>query len=92
MVEAMYPVIEDSLSKVGAVEAYNNVMGKFQSFPFVQDIKANLTNHVAKKGVDGIFHYIAEEEAAIRKDPLKQTTEILKKVFFDPAVAHVPEL
>jgi hypothetical protein len=29
----------------------------------------------------GIFHYMAEEEAAIRKNPVKRTTSILKKVF-----------
>jgi hypothetical protein len=28
-----------------------------------------------------IFHYIAQEEAAIRNDPLRQTSELLKKVF-----------
>jgi hypothetical protein len=31
--------------------------------------------------MDGIFFYIAKEEAAIRKDPLKQTTALLRKVF-----------
>jgi hypothetical protein len=30
---------------------------------------------------DGMFYYIAQEEAAIRKDPVKQSTELLKKVF-----------
>jgi hypothetical protein len=31
--------------------------------------------------MDGIFHYMAVEEAAIRKDPVKRTTDLLKKVF-----------
>jgi len=31
--------------------------------------------------LNGVFHYMAEEEAAIRKNPVKRTTEILKKVF-----------
>jgi hypothetical protein len=29
----------------------------------------------------GIFHYMAAEEASIRENPAKQTTELLKRVF-----------
>jgi len=31
--------------------------------------------------MDGIFYYIAKEEAAIRQNPVKRTTELLKRVF-----------
>jgi len=31
--------------------------------------------------MDGIFHYIAIEEAAIRQNPAKRTTDLLKSVF-----------
>lgn len=66
---------------VGAIQACDNVIDKYQTLPFVPDIKANLTDHVVRKGMDGIFYYIAKEEAAIRKNPVKQTTDLLKKVF-----------
>lgn len=77
----MKPVIEDSLSRVGAVKAYDTMMSKYKSLPFVPDVKANLTDHVIKKGMEGIFYYVAKEEAAIRQNPVKRTTELLKKVF-----------
>jgi len=77
----MRPVVELSLQKVGAVQAYDNVMGKYKSLPFVPDVKTDLTNHVVAKGMEGIFYYVAKEEAAIREDPARQTTELLKKVF-----------
>lgn len=77
----MRPVVESSLAKVGAVQAYGNVMKRYQSIPFVPDVKADLTDYVVEKGMDGIFHYMAEEEAAIRRDPAKRTTEILRRVF-----------
>ena len=44
-------------------------------------MKANLTGYVIQKAEDGIFYYMAKEEASIRKDPVKQTTALLKKVF-----------
>jgi hypothetical protein len=79
--EEFKPIVENSLSEVGAVQAYDNVMGQYKTLPFVPDVKSNLTNHVIEKGIDGIFYYLAKEEAAIRKDPVRQTTELLKKVF-----------
>lgn len=77
----MRPVVEETLSQVGAVKAYDQAIDKYKSFPFVPDVKSDLINFVIQKGMDGIFHYIAREEAAIRKDPAKRTTDILKKVF-----------
>lgn len=77
----MQPIVEKCLSQVGAIRVYDNVMGKYNSIPFVPDVKADLTDYVVQKGMDGIFYYMAKEEAAIRKDPAKQTTDLLKKVF-----------
>jgi len=79
--DEMRPIVKKALSQAGAVQAYDNVMGKYQSLPFMPDVKANLTQHVVGLGLSGIFHYMAEEEAAIRKNPVKRTTAILKKVF-----------
>ena len=77
----MQPIVDNSLKQVGAIQSYDKVMDKYKSIPFVPDIKANLTDYVIKKGMDGIFHYMAKEEAAIRENPAKQTTELLKRVF-----------
>jgi Protein of unknown function (DUF4197) len=81
LAKEMKPIVEKSLAEVGAVKSYDNVMGQYRSMPFVPDVKANLTDHVITKGMDGIFYYLAQEEAAIRQNPAKRTTEILKKVF-----------
>lgn len=77
----MRPIVEASLSEVGAVQAYDKLIGSYKALPFVPDIKADLTNHVVSKSLEGIFYYLAKEEAAIRSDPAKQTTALLKKVF-----------
>ena len=77
----MQPVVENALNQVGAVQAYDAVMGQYASLPFVPDVKADLNKYVVDKGMEGIFHYVAREEAAIRNDPVKRTTDILQKVF-----------
>ena len=78
---AMKPVVDNTLAQVGAVQAYDAMIGQYKSLPFVPDVKANLTTHAVQKAMDGIFYYLAQEEKAIRQDPAKRTTELLQKVF-----------
>lgn len=81
LAKEMRPVVSESLLEVGAIKSYDDVMGRYDEIPFVPDVKANLAEYVVVKGMDGIFHYLAEEEAAIRNNPLKRTTTLLQKVF-----------
>ncbi|MCT7634029.1 DUF4197 domain-containing protein [Aliarcobacter butzleri] len=41
----------------------------------------SLDDYVTSKAIDGLFTIIAQKEAAIRKNPLEQTSTILKEVF-----------
>jgi len=75
------PVVEDSLAQVGALRTYDNFMDEYRQIPLLPDIKADLSEHVVNHAVKAIFDYLAEEEAAIRKDPAKRTTELLRRVF-----------
>jgi hypothetical protein len=77
----MRPVVDESLGEVGAADLYSKVADSYNSLPFVSPVDSDLTPYVLEKGLDGIFHYLAQEEAAIRKNPVKRTTELLKKVF-----------
>ena len=78
---AMRPVVEESLADDGAAKAYDDVMARYNSVPFVPEVDEDLGDYVVEKGMDGVFYYLAREEAAIRQDPAKQTTELLKRVF-----------
>lgn len=77
----MRPVINSSLAEVGAVQAYDQMMGQYRSLPFMPDVKAELVDHTMDGALDGLFHYLAEEEAAIRANPAQRTTDLLRKVF-----------
>ena len=81
LVREMQPVIANSLSEVGAIKSYDKAIGQYQSLPFVPDVKADLTAYVIEQGMTGIFYYIAREEKAIRLNPAKRTTELLRRVF-----------
>jgi len=75
------PVVDNSLSQVGAIRTYDNVMSRYEEIPFVPDIKANLSQHVVDHAIGAIFEYLAVEEEAIRENPAKRTTALLRKVF-----------
>jgi hypothetical protein len=81
LTERMRPVVDRSLADVGAIQSYDNMMKQYESVPFVPDAKADLSTYVVEMSMDGIFHYVAIEEAAIRNNPTARTTELLQKVF-----------
>lgn len=82
---AMRPVIASSLSQVGAIQTYENVVARYRTIPgaasLAPDLKNVLADHTLDGALNGIFHYLAKEEAAIRQNPAKRTTELLRAVF-----------
>jgi hypothetical protein len=71
------------LSGAGAVTALNSVQSRAQGIPFLGQLiqSFSLTDFTVGKALDGLFHYLAIEEAAIRTDPIARTTNLLKTVF-----------
>lgn len=81
LTELMRPVVESSLQEVGALQAMDTAVSRYKNLPFVPDVSADLTSYTIDKSMDGIFYYLAKEEAAIRQDPIKRSTALLRKVF-----------
>lgn len=82
LAKEMLPIVNQAMSQVGVVQTYNNALAQLGPLaPALPDYKTELTNHVIQLGMDGIFHYIAQEEAAIRQDPAKRVSAILRRVF-----------
>lgn len=77
----MRPIVDSSLSEVGAVQAFGRAMELYDNIPIAPGIDADIAGHVVEKGIEGIFHYLAKEEAEIRKNPVKRTTKLLRRVF-----------
>ncbi|PZQ46485.1 MAG: DUF4197 domain-containing protein [Micavibrio aeruginosavorus] len=77
----MKPIVSDSLAQAGAVKAFDTVSGQYAKMPMVSGLKNNMNDYVTNKAMDGIFYYVAKEEASIRQNPAKRTTDLLKTVF-----------
>lgn len=75
------PVIQSSLSKVGADKIWENIIARYNKVPLVTKVNPDLTNYVTEKAMDGVFKMISVEEKKIRTDISARTSPLLKKVF-----------
>ena len=75
----------NALNQAGAIQTFDRLIENLRNIPlapqFGADAKDQLIDHGVAKGLDGIFYYIGKEEAAIRSNPAKRTSEILRRVF-----------
>ena len=81
LTQAMTPIVNKSLASVGALQSYTALTDKAKTLPFASGINLDLTSYVVGKALDGIFFYLAKQEADIRANPAARTTDALKAVF-----------
>ncbi|TYB32032.1 MAG: DUF4197 domain-containing protein [Candidatus Mcinerneyibacterium aminivorans] len=75
------PVVKKSINKTGVGVHYKKIKNKAETVPFLNNYFVDLDDYVTKKALEGLFVILAEEEKAIRDNPAKRTTELLKKLF-----------
>ena len=81
MAEKFLPIVTKATENVQLADSYNKYAGMGSKFGVVKKEDANINQYVTKKALDGVYYMVAQEEAAIRKDPLGQASSLLKKVF-----------
>ena len=75
------PIVKTATAKVKLAEQYNQYAGQAAQFGLLDNKDADLDTYVTHKAMDGLFLMIAEQEKAIRKDPIGTGSSMLKKVF-----------
>lgn len=81
LMQKFSPVINTSLSKVGATKYWSDAATAYNALPLVKPITTNLTEYVAQKAIDGMFVQVAQEELKIRDNISARSTGLLQKVF-----------
>jgi len=79
--EAFAPIVHQALENVGVVRQYNQFMRNPMAASVANKQGFNLDDYVVGKTMDGLFYVMAEEEKKIRKDPMAQTSALLREVF-----------
>ena len=75
------PIVTKQTEKLKLRALYDQYAGKAAQVGLIKSEDANLNDYVTARALDGLFGEIAEEERAIRKDPLGQASSLIKKVF-----------
>ena len=76
------PYVEDALANSQAYVLLDSVVSGNPLLNAVAgDYRSDLTNHAVEFGLDGVFHYLAQEEQKIRENPVARTTDLLRRVF-----------
>ena len=75
------PIVAQETAKLKLASLYGQYAGKAADLHLMSAEDANLNDYVTAKALDGLFSRIADEERAIRKDPLGQASSLIKKVF-----------
>ncbi len=75
------PIVKKVTDKAGLSAKYNSVMGQASRLGAVSGKEATVEGYVTQRAVDGLYLMIAEEEKAIRQDPIGSGSKIIGKVF-----------
>lgn len=75
------PIVQKATAKLQLAQKYDQFAGKAARFGLVDPSQANIEQYVTQKALVGLFLMMAEEEKAIRADPIGQGSQLLSKVF-----------
>jgi hypothetical protein len=74
------PIVKKITDHSKLSEKYNSAVGQASKLGLTKD-HTTVEEYVTQKALDGLFIIIAEEEKAIRKDPVGSGSKIISKVF-----------
>lgn len=81
LAEQFKPIVQKAMAHVKLAEKYEQFAGKGVKFGLVKDQDAHIDQYVTQKTLDGLFTLMADEERAMRKDPVSAVGSLAKKVF-----------
>ena len=75
------PIVKKTTAQVGLAEKYNAIAGKGSQLGLIDASQATIEQYVTKKALDGLYLMIADEEKALRQDPVGAASSLVQKVF-----------
>lgn len=75
------PPMTRALTNSGAFTLMRSALREVGLASMTNNLRAEVISFSTAKALDGCFFFIAEEERAIRRDPVRRTTDILRRVF-----------
>ncbi len=77
----LQPYMSQALDQSGAFTQLETTARAYVGDGMATQLRDDMITYAVDGALDGLFYYVAEEERAIRRDPVKRTTELLRRVF-----------
>lgn len=81
LTQQFLPIVRKAMGKVRLAEKYEQLARKGAKYGLVKEEDTRLENYVTEKALDGLYLMIAEEEKAIRANPVGAAGKLAQKVF-----------
>jgi hypothetical protein len=75
------PIVKKAINKVELTKYWKPIINGYNRIPGVKKQNPDLDRYVTEKTLEGLFTLLGQEEAKIRKDPVAQVTNLLRRVF-----------
>ncbi len=75
------PIVALQTRRVGLAQKYDRLAAQGAALGLVGRDDASIESYVTRKTLDGLFLVMAQQERAIRKDPLGQASSLIRRVF-----------
>lgn len=75
------PVVEKQTSRLSLAGQYNSLAGKAGGTGLLKDDEKSVESYVTARALDGLYKTIAEQESAIRSNPMQAAGSLAKQVF-----------
>lgn len=75
------PIVKQATDRVGLAQTYNNFASTATQFGLLKHDQSTIESYVTDKALDGLYLMIAEEERAIRQNPVGYGGKLIGKVF-----------
>ena len=81
LTQRFLPVVKKATERVDLAQKYNAVAGQGLALGLIDEDESSIERYVTDKALDGLYFMIGEQEKAFRRDPVRASSEIVRKVF-----------
>ncbi|HKA38665.1 MAG TPA: DUF4197 domain-containing protein [Burkholderiales bacterium] len=81
LTQRFLPAVKKATERVDLAQKYNAVAGQGLALGLIEEEEASIERYVTAKTLDGLYFMIGEQEKAFRKDPVRASSEIVRRVF-----------
>jgi uncharacterized protein DUF4197 len=81
LTQRFLPIVKKATARVDLAQKYNAVAGQGLALGLIDEEEASIERYVTDKALDGLYFMIGEQEKAFRRDPVRASSDIVRKVF-----------